>query len=82
MLLLSYTASYMPYKTCFIDDPSEESERIDMLVDSFFMADIIVNFISAIEQSDGRVIYNPRVIAVTYLRSWFTFDLLSVMPFD
>jgi potassium channel len=80
--LLVYTATYMPYKTCFIDDPSEESEQLDVVVDWLFMFDIFVNFLSAIEKSDGRLINNPKIIASEYLRSWFAFDFLSVLPFD
>jgi len=53
-----------------------------MVVDGLFMFDILVNFLSAIEKSDGRLINNPKIIASEYIRTWFAFDFLSVMPFD
>jgi hypothetical protein len=49
----------MPYKTCFIDDPSAGSEAIDSIVDALFTADIIVNFLSAVEMSDGTIAFQP-----------------------
>lgn len=72
----------MPYKTCFIEDPSEASEALDLIVDAFFMVDIFVNFLSATERENGRIVNNPRIIATEYMRSWFLFDLLSVLPID
>lgn len=80
IILLIYTATYMPYKTCFIDNPSEASEVIDSIVDALFTADIAVNFLSAVEMSDGTVVYQPRKIAELYLLSWFWFDVIAVMP--
>lgn len=59
IVLLIYTATYMPYKTCFIDDPSAGSEAIDSIVDALFTADIIVNFLSAVEMSDGTIAFQP-----------------------
>lgn len=44
-VLLIYTATYMPYKTCFIDESTVEDEIIDWIVDVLFMCDILVNFL-------------------------------------
>jgi len=80
ILLLCYTATYMPFKTCFIDMPSEASEYLDTVVDLLFATDILVNFISAVELSDGTVAYQPSQIAKLYIRSWFLFDVVAVLP--
>ena len=82
MVLLAYTASYMPYKTCFIDDPTVLAETVDWTVDVLFMVDIVINFISATEGKFGELQTEPKIIAKEYLRSWFAFDLISVMPFS
>ena len=55
VVILIYTATYMPYKTCFIDEPSVGSEAIDWTVDGLFLMDIFVNYISAIEEKDGTI---------------------------
>ena len=53
--MLIYTALYMPYKVAFLDDVSVASSTIDWLVDSLFMVDILINFLSAYEEADGSV---------------------------
>lgn len=55
IILLVYTATYMPYKICFIDEPSQSSEIVDTVVDVLFAIDIIINFISAVELADGNI---------------------------
>lgn len=80
VLMLVYTASYMPFKTCFIEDSSVLSDVVDALVDFLFTVDIAVNFLSIIEKNDGHLIYQPKQIARIYIRSWFIFDLISVLP--
>lgn len=82
IILLVYTATYMPYKICFVDDSSQASDVVDTLVDCLFAFDIIVNFLSAAEMSDGTIAYQPKVIAKKYVKSWFFFDLIAVFPFQ
>ncbi len=72
----------MPYKTCFIDDPSTMSEAIDWLVDVLFLTDIFINFISALEEKDGTITTDLKTIANDYLKSWFIFDVISCIPFQ
>ena len=72
----------MPYKTCFVDESTFTDNVIDWIVDSLFMADILVNFLQATEYSDGSWNTSPKLIARNYIRSWFGFDLVSVIPFQ
>jgi len=72
----------MPYKTCFVDESTFTDNVIDWNVDILFMLDILVNFLQATENSDASWIYQPKLIARNYMRSWFFFDLISVMPFQ
>lgn len=96
-ILLLYTATYMPYKTCFVDTSTTIDDVIDWTVDVLFMCDIIcqnpaplilfkcnilVNFLQATENSDGTWVVQPKIIAKNYIRSWFAFDLISVLPFQ
>ena len=81
-VLLIYTATYMPYKTCFVDESTVTEEIIDWLVDGLFMFDILVNFFSAYENDDETIEARPKYIARHYLSHWFTFDLISVIPFQ
>ena len=80
-ILLMYTATYMPYKTCFVDESSVADEVVDWTVDILFMIDILINFLQATEKSDGTWVTQPKIIARDYIRTWFAFDLVSVIPF-
>ena len=80
-ILLIYTATYMPYKTCFVDESTVAEEVVDWTVDILFMIDILINFLQATENSDGTWVVSPKQIARNYIKTWFAFDLVSVMPF-
>jgi hypothetical protein len=56
IVLLIYTATWMPYQICFIDEPSKGAMlAFEYFIDSLFALDIIFNFISAYELSDGSI---------------------------
>lgn len=59
-VLLIYTATYMPFKTCFVDESTDTDEIIDWTVDILFMVDILVNFLQATEYSDGTWEVRPK----------------------
>jgi len=81
MLLLFYTASFVPYRTSFIDDASQGLIVWEWIIDALFMADIFINFISAYENTDKNIEVRLKLIARTYIFSWFFFDLTAVFPF-
>ena len=55
---------------------------MDASVDILFGIDIVVNFVSAYEQPDGRLIIEHKKIASNYLRGWFILDFLACFPFQ
>ena len=77
IFLLMYTASYMPFKTCFIDKSSSLSDILDNLIDALFWTDILINFFSSYEEEDGTLKFKIPEIAKNYIRSWFIMDLLA-----
>ncbi|TMW60338.1 hypothetical protein Poli38472_000380 [Pythium oligandrum] len=80
VLLISYNALSIPFLLAFGTLSSDSwTENFQRFVDAFFMADIIVNFVSAYEES-GRIEDRPKVIATRYLKSWFALDLVSAFP--
>jgi len=50
------------------------------MVDCLFFIDILVNFISAVEVSEGIVDPRLKSIAITYIKSWFLLDLFATFP--
>ena len=82
IMLLLYTAIYMPYRIAFIDNESNTLFIIDWVVDSLFFFDIIINFLSAYEEEDGFMQQNLKIIGTTYVRSWFVPDFVASFPFQ
>lgn len=81
MLLLLYTATYVPFKTAFVESSPEYVNTIEFAIDSLFFVDLAVNFLSAYETSDKNVEIRLSRISFMYLRTWFLFDLVSCIPF-
>lgn len=81
VLLLLYTAFFVPYQTAFIDDLSEAFNNFEWVMDALFMFDICLNFISAYEDSDKNIEVRMKKIAASYIKTWFFFDLSAVIPF-
>ena len=81
IFLMLYTATYIPYKTAFIDESSELVNYIELAIDSLFVIDIIFNFVSAYEDNDKNLEVRFSMIAFVYIRSWFFIDIISCIPF-
>lgn len=81
LILLVYTATFVPYRTAFIEEVSPALEVWEWIVDTLFLIDIIVNFLSAYENTDKNIEVRLKYIARTYITSWFFFDLAAVFPF-
>jgi hypothetical protein len=54
---------------------------VDYYFDLLFFIDILVIFNSAFFNEEFVVISDRKIIAVTYLKSWFSIDIISSIPF-
>jgi hypothetical protein len=63
VLLLLYTASFVPYRTSFIDTTSYGLGAWEWTVDALFFIDIFINFISAYENTDKNIEVRLKMIA-------------------
>jgi hypothetical protein len=68
MLLLLYTATYIPYKTAFIEESSDMVNNIEFAIDSLFFVDVFINFVSAYETTDKNIEFRFSRIAFSYIR--------------
>ena len=81
MMLLIYTATYIPFETAFIEDPDPAMLYIELTIDALFITDVIANFFSAYETDDKNIEFRLSQIALSYVRSWFLLDIVSCIPF-
>ena len=81
MFLLLYTATFVPYRTAFIDDVSESLTDFEWCVDALFIFDLIINFTSAYEDRDKNIEVRLKLIAINYIKSWFLLDVAACIPF-
>ena len=56
--------------------------RIDFFIDSIFFIDIVLTFNTCYYNDEIQLIDNRKVIAITYLKGWFTVDIVSCIPFN
>lgn len=80
--LLMYIAVSLPYRLGFDDNVVLWSFAFffDLCVDIYFIADLCLNFRTAVITAEGELLYRPRDVAKAYLRGWFVIDFLSCLP--
>jgi hypothetical protein len=85
MVLLLYTALYVPVKVAFFDETSDFMFAFDLIVDFSFLTDIVLTFFTSVEDTDAngitRMFYDKAEIAKRYLSGWFLIDLFTSIPF-
>ena len=70
-----------PWRIAFIDsDDSFWWILLDTLIDTFFLVDIVLNFFTVYTNSYEDYETDRRKIAFKYLRGWFIFDLIAILP--
>jgi len=81
VLLLMYTAVIVPYRIAFEEQVFWDIwTMMDLSIDGFFMADVVVNFFSIELNEDGSTEVRRGAIAKNYLKSWFLVDITSCFP--
>ena len=64
VFLLAYTAIFVPFRIAFMEKETVGLVAIEAIVDILFGFDILVNFVSAIEDKSGKLITEPKQIAI------------------
>ncbi|XP_075464246.1 potassium/sodium hyperpolarization-activated cyclic nucleotide-gated channel 3 isoform X2 [Ascaphus truei] len=69
--------------TFFKDENTPPWIVFNVLSDTFFLADLVLNFRTGIVVEDNtNIILDPHVIKMKYLKSWFLVDFVSSIPVD
>ena len=80
LLLVIFQSVVIPVRIAFEKDISTPWKIADFVMDGIFMLDIVINFMTPIEDDSGDYIINFKAIAKNYLQGWFWIDLVSCFP--
>ena len=85
LVLLLYCSFAVPFSIAFDDVDTDQGttlkERLEVVMDSIFMLDIFLNFITGWD-NQGIIVREFPLIAKNYLRTWFIPDFAGSFPFD
>jgi len=82
MVLLIYTALYVPFIVCFIETTSDFGFVLDLFVDALFLSDIVITFLTALENKQGLFDVRRSKICKSYCSGWFFIDFFTSIPFQ
>ncbi|XP_064192107.1 potassium/sodium hyperpolarization-activated cyclic nucleotide-gated channel 2 [Anguilla rostrata] len=69
--------------TFFKDEHTPPWIVFNVVSDTFFLVDLVLNFRTGIVKEDNtEIILDPQQIKIKYLRSWFVVDFISSIPVD
>ncbi|KAJ4958146.1 hypothetical protein NE237_025257 [Protea cynaroides] len=81
IVLVIYTAWVCPFEFGFLEGPKGPLAIIDNIVNGFFAVDIIMTFFVAyLDKTSYLLIDNPKQISWRYVKTWFAFDVISIIP--
>jgi CRP-like cAMP-binding protein len=83
VVFLIWVSAMVPLRVCFdvTVDPLTVTWWLDVILDAYFITDVILNFRTAIyDENTGLLETNRGVIAKKYLMGWFTIDFVSCLP--
>lgn len=82
-LLILYTATVLPYRISFLNDEDKTFwDVFDIVFDTLFWFDLVINFVSAYYDEEGKLVRTRREVMLNYLRGWFLIDFLACFPFE
>lgn len=71
-----------PLEIAFNDVNVTDYNPMSVIIDVFFLIDILLIFNTAYYDEEQEIISCRKKIACTYIKGWFVFDSLAVIPFD
>ena len=80
ILLIIYTAIAMPFLMCF-QIQSKYMNYFDIIIDVFFIIDIVLNFFTTYVDKKGEIVTSPKKIRMYYIKGWFAVDCIAAIPY-
>jgi len=82
MVILFYISIMVPVRVGFSRTAEGPAYVFEFLIDLYFDVDVVLNFLTGLENDDGALLYDLKVIGKRYLRGWFWVDFLACVPID
>lgn len=80
LILLFFAAIQLPLVICFHIKKQGTLFHLVVFQETFFLCDIILNFLTAYE-NNGKIVTKVRRIGAHYLRTWFLVDAAAAVGF-
>ena len=83
VFVLVFVAFVVPYRLAFVDVDTDVWVWTYQTIDFMFLVDIVLTFFSSIQTDENsEEITDFKLIATEYVKSWFFFDIISILPID
>ena len=79
IVLLLYTAIYIPIKVSFIEESYTAVFVFELLVDILFLTDVVLTFFTAFYKKNELIIDKTEIMK-NYMSGWFLIDLTTSIP--
>lgn len=79
-VLLTFISAYTTHTS--IRDRRYEFTTFAIFTEAWFVLDILLNFFTAHQHSDGTMICNGSAVWARYLTTWFPIDVLALVPWE
>eukprot|EP00930_Biecheleria_cincta_P035401 TRINITY_DN2434_c0_g2_i1.p1 TRINITY_DN2434_c0_g2~~TRINITY_DN2434_c0_g2_i1.p1 ORF type:complete len:769 (-),score=148.12 TRINITY_DN2434_c0_g2_i1:94-2400(-) len=80
MILLVWVCLTMPFSMGFGQE--DVLADVDQACDVFFLMDVAFNFRTTFIDQNDIIVTNGKKMAMHYLKTWFTIDIVSSIPWD
>ena len=86
LILISsmFSFIFVPYclsRNFFLRNDINLNKIILMIIDAFYIIDVILNFFRAYQTYDDHLIRRTRKIFIHYFKTWFLIDLIQAFPY-
>lgn len=82
-VMLIFTAFVVPLRLAFSETDDVFWTIINVFIDLTFLVDVILSFFTTyFDEKTATRVTDKKMIAKTYLKTWFFIDVISILPLD